>query len=231
MKRTLVKSLTVSKSSGVAGSSCLYEANSTDTDCAGFMGPTALSDNTSYVGQLPTAGPTSANMVQAWGISSSGSGTTASPYVHPTSWIDLDDYATLTGTQTLTNKTISTGSVVPVTIGIACSDESTALTTGTAKATFRMPHAMTLTSVRASVGTAPTGATIQVDINEGGTSIFSTVLSIDASEKTSTTAATAAVISDSSLADDAEITIDIDQIGSSTAGAGLKVWLIGTRTL
>ena len=38
-----------------------------------------------------------------------------------------------------------------------------------------------------------------------------------------TTAATAAVISDTSIADDAEMTIDIDAIGSSTAGAGLKV--------
>ena len=135
-------------------------------------------------------------------------------------------------TQTLTNKTLSTGTVIPVTIGIACSDESTALTTGTAKATFRMPHAMTLTAVRASVGTAPVGSTIIVDINEGGSTIMTTnKLSIDASEKTSTTAATAAGITDSALADDAEITIDIDQIGSSTAGAGLKVWLIGTRTL
>lgn len=137
-----------------------------------------------------------------------------------------------TDTQTLTNKTLSTGTVIPVTIGIACSDETTALTTGTAKATFRMPHAMTLTAVRASVGTAPTGSTIIVDINEGGSTIMTTnKLSIDASEKTSTTAATAAGITDASLADDAEITIDIDQVGSSTAGAGLKVWLIGTRTL
>lgn len=93
-----------------------------------------------------------------------------------------------------------------------------------------MPYAMTVTGVRASVNTAPVGSTIIVDINESGTSILSTKLSIDASEKTSTTAATAAVISDSSLADDAEITIDIDQIGSSTAGTGLKVWLIGYPT-
>lgn len=122
----------------------------------------------------------------------------------------------------------SVGSI-PVAYGIACSDETTDLTTGTAKATFRVPHAMTLTGVRASVTTAPVGSTIIVDINEGGTTILSTKLTIDASEKTSTTAATAAVISDSALADDAEITIDIDQVGSSTAGAGLKVWLIGTR--
>jgi hypothetical protein len=68
-----------------------------------------------------------------------------------------------------------------------------------------------------------------VDINEAGASILSTKLSIDASEKTSTTAATPPVISDSALADDAEMTIDIDQIGSTIAGAGLKVTLIGTR--
>jgi hypothetical protein len=113
---------------------------------------------------------------------------------------------------------------------IACSDETTALTTGTAKVTFRMPYAFTLTAVRASVTTAPTGSVLTVDINEGGTTILSTKLTIDATEKTSTTAATPAVISDTALADDAEITIDVDTVGSSVAGAGLKVVLIGTRT-
>lgn len=114
-------------------------------------------------------------------------------------------------------------------IEIACSDETTALTTGTAKVTFRMPYAMTLTSVKASVTTAPTDATLNVDINKTGTgSILSTVITIDASEKTSTTAATPPVISTSSLSADDEITIDIDQVGSTIAGAGLKVYLIGT---
>jgi hypothetical protein len=117
----------------------------------------------------------------------------------------------------------------PEVLIIAVSDETTALTTGTDKVTFRMPFAMTLTSTRASVTTAPTGSTIIVDIEEGGTTIFSTKLTIDATEKTSTTA-TPSVLSDSSLADDAEITINIDQIGSTIAGAGLKVYLIGTRT-
>lgn len=116
-----------------------------------------------------------------------------------------------------------------VEIGVACSDETTALTTGTAKATFRLPYAMTLTAVRASVTVAPTGSTLIVDINEDGSSILGTKLSIDATEKTSVTATTPAVISDSILADDAEITVDIDQIGATVAGAGLKVWLIGRR--
>lgn len=118
-----------------------------------------------------------------------------------------------------------------IALGIACSDETTALTTGTAKATFRMPFAMTLTDVRATVTTAPTGASLlTVDVNDSGTTILSTKLTFDASEKTTTTAATPRVISDTALADDAEITVDIDQVGNTIAGAGLKVWLIGTRT-
>lgn len=113
---------------------------------------------------------------------------------------------------------------------IAVSDETTDLIAGTGKLTFRMGYAFTLTEVRASVSTAPTGSVLTVDINEGGSSILSTKLTIDATEKTSKTAATAAVISDASLADDAEITIDIDTIGSGTAGAGLKIALIGYKT-
>jgi hypothetical protein len=132
-------------------------------------------------------------------------------------------------------KTINSTSILgsgnyatPFELVVAASDETTALTTGTAKITFRMPRAVTLTSVRASLTTAQASGTIfTVDINEGGASILSTKLTIDNTEKTSTTAATPPVISDTALADDAEITIDIDQIGDGTA-KGLKVMLIGT---
>jgi hypothetical protein len=131
-------------------------------------------------------------------------------------------------------KTINSTSIVgsgnyatPFELVVAASDETTALTAGTAKITFRMPRAVTLTAVRASLTTAQASGTIfTVDINEGGTSILSTKLTIDNTEKTSTTAATPVVISDTALADDAEITIDIDQIGNGTA-KGLKVMLIG----
>ena len=108
---------------------------------------------------------------------------------------------------------------------IAASDESTNLTTGTDKVYFRMPYAGTLLAVKATVNTAPTGSTLICDINEAGTSVLGTKLSIDASEKTSDTAASAATITDSALANDAEITIDIDQVGSTVAGKGLKVYL------
>jgi hypothetical protein len=118
-------------------------------------------------------------------------------------------------------------SAKPQSIIIACSDETTALTVGDGKVTFRMPYAFTLTAVKASVTTAPTGAVLTVDINEGGSSILSTKLTIDSSEKTSASASVSAVISDAALAADSEITIDVDQVGSTVAGAGLKVVLIG----
>lgn len=113
---------------------------------------------------------------------------------------------------------------------IAASDETTAITAGTNKVKFRIPYAFTVTAVRASLSTAQTSGNIfTVDINEAGTSILSTKLTIDNTESTSTTAATAAVISDTSLADDAEISVDVDQIGDGTA-KGLKVVIIGFRT-
>ena len=94
-----------------------------------------------------------------------------------------------------------------------------------------MPYGYTLTAVRASLTTAGTGANlVTVDINEAGSTILSTKITLDASEKTSVTAATQPVISDTSLADDAEITIDIDQIDSGGVSAGLKVYLIGYKT-
>ena len=112
-------------------------------------------------------------------------------------------------------------------VQLSCSDLTTAITTGTTKAYFRSPLAFTLTDVRASLLTAQTSGNIfTVDINESGTSILSTKLTIDNNEKTSVTAATPAVISDTAIANDAEITIDVDQVGNGTA-AGLIVTLIG----
>lgn len=117
------------------------------------------------------------------------------------------------------------GGVPTESLIVAVGDETTAITTGTAKVTFRMPYAFTLTAVKASLTTASSSGNPTVDINEGGSTILSTKLSIDSGETTSVTAATAAVISDSALAADAEITVDIDVAG--TGAAGLKVYLIG----
>lgn len=117
-------------------------------------------------------------------------------------------------------------------IPIACSDETTALTTGTAKVTFHMPFAFNLTGISAGVTAAPTGADIIVDVNEdtggGPTSIMTTnKLRIDAGEFSTHTAGTPPALTDTALAAGSKITIDIDQVGSTIAGAGLKVYLLG----
>lgn len=122
-------------------------------------------------------------------------------------------------------RTLMTNGYITESFCVAASDETTAITTGTAKITFRVPYAFTLTAVRASVNTVSSSGLPAFDLNEGGVSIFSTTLTIDANEKTSTTAATPAVISDSTLADDAEMTVDIDTAGTGAKGA--KLCLIG----
>lgn len=142
---------------------------------------------------------------------------------------DCTDLSQLLATDFFFELTGGGGGSIPIEIQLAASDETTALTTGTSKVTFRTPCAFTLTEVRASLTTAQTsGSIFTVDINENGTSVLSTKLTIDNTEKTSKTAVTPAVISDTSLADDSEMTIDIDQIGDGTA-KGLKITLIGIR--
>jgi len=94
-------------------------------------------------------------------------------------------------------------------------------------AQIRMPFAFELTAVRAFCNTAPTGANLQFDIEEAGSTILSTKIEIDATETTSSTATTPPVISDSTLALDAIMSFNCDQIGSGDAGAGIKIMLIG----
>lgn len=105
----------------------------------------------------------------------------------------------------------------------ALGDESTANTTGT-KVTWRAPFAMTIKDVRASLTTASSSGLPTFNILEGGITIFSTKLTIDANELTSTTAATPYVLSDTALADDASITFTIDVAGTTSAGAKVKLY-------
>jgi hypothetical protein len=113
---------------------------------------------------------------------------------------------------------------------LAASDETTDITTGTAKVTFRAPFAFTIKRIpKATLSTASTSGLPEVNIKVAGATIFGTKLTIDANEKSSTTAATAATLATStiSVSDDDEITIDIDTAG--TGAKGLKVYLYYVR--
>lgn len=85
-------------------------------------------------------------------------------------------------------------------------------------------NAITVTNVGAYCDTAGTTGTFTVDIHEAGTTILSTKITVDTTEKSSETAATAPVISDSAIAADAIVTFDIDGI-QTTPAKGLVVWI------
>lgn len=136
--------------------------------------------------------------------------------------------STLSGSNTGDETTSTLKTKIDEFLSFALSDETSNLTVGTL-ISFRMPFAMTLTDVRISVNDAPTVSSLIVDVKEAGVSIFSTLLSIDATELTSVTAATPAVISDVNLADDALITISTTQVGSGNTGKGLKLTLKGKK--
>jgi hypothetical protein len=94
---------------------------------------------------------------------------------------------------------------------------------------LRSRFAGTIIAVGAYVDTAGVTNLTTLDINKNGTTILSTKITIDSTEKTSATAATPAVISVTSLADDDILTFDIDAI-QTTAAKGLTVWLAVRRT-
>ena len=133
--------------------------------------------------------------------------------------IDLADIATTAKTES---------------ISIALGDESTVLaaaSTTVPVTSFHMPYGFTLTNVKVGCTIAGTGAALlTVDVHEAGTTVLSTKVTVDATEKTSGTAATAAVISDSALAVDSLIEVFVDVIDTDNVAAGVKVYLIGYQT-
>lgn len=134
----------------------------------------------------------------------------------------------LIGGMTASGKAI----VESVSVQYGVGDQTTAISAGTNKVRRRAPFAFTITAARASLASAQaSGTVVTVDVNQGGNSIFTTVLTIDNSELTSTTAATPSVLNSTyvSVADDALIAIDIDACDGSTAAAGLTVTLTGYK--
>jgi hypothetical protein len=87
---------------------------------------------------------------------------------------------------------------------------------------------ITIKQVTAHVVTAPTGAAILLDVNIGGTTVFTTQgnrPSIAISGNTSTAGNSDAAAS--SLASGGYLTVDVDQIGSTIAGADLTGVIYG----
>lgn len=113
---------------------------------------------------------------------------------------------------------------------IAISDTTTALATGTVPITFHFPYAFALTKIKAGVNTVSSSGLPTFDVKKNGTSVFTTKVTIDASENHSSTAATAAVLTSTplSIASADAITFSIDVAGTGTKQA--TIYLIGYAT-
>lgn len=95
------------------------------------------------------------------------------------------------------------------------------LTTQTGTSRFYVENSGTIGLVRASVGTAPTGSPIVVDVNLNGSSIFTNQAnrpSIAAAAHTATATPNVTAITAGDF-----FTVDIDAVGSTNAGADLTV--------
>lgn len=82
---------------------------------------------------------------------------------------------------------------------------------------------LTIIAARASVGTAPTGQSLIVDINKNGTTIFSTQANRPTIAAGGNTSGKVTNMNTTSLAAGEYLTADVDQVGSGTAGADLMV--------
>lgn len=117
-------------------------------------------------------------------------------------------------------------------IEMALSDNISSITTGS-KGYYTFKFACTVTNIVLTIGTAPTGQVMTLDIKRRtpNTSIFSTKLTIDAGERDSRDALTPYVLVTSPLtfADKEEIEVLIDQVGSIIAGKNAILTLIGSK--
>lgn len=102
-----------------------------------------------------------------------------------------------------------------------------AVTAGTGKARFvnDTGETLRLRNVSLSVGTAPTGADLIVDVNVNGTTAFSAQTGRPkvVAGQTSGSAVPAVSGADVDVAPGAVVTVDVDQVGSTVAGSDLTV--------
>jgi hypothetical protein len=191
----------------------------------GLLTATGLAGTLTNCTALPAAQVSQGTMASGMVLVAPELGTPASGVL--TNCTGLDSTGIVSGAIDLAH--VSTAAKTEALI-VAASDNESDLETGTVF-TFYMPYAMTLTDIKASVLTAPTGSGLIVDVHDSGTTIMNTnKLDIDASEFHTKDAGTQPALTDTALANNAKIEIIIDQVGSSDAGAGLVIYLIGYQT-
>jgi hypothetical protein len=106
-------------------------------------------------------------------------------------------------------------------------------TLATATGTQRLPidGTYTIIGTRVMVGTAPAGANIIVDVNKNGTTIYTTQGNRPTVADGANAGGPGTAPDIATLVAGDYLTVDIDQVGSGTAGADLTVAVIVTKTV
>lgn len=105
-----------------------------------------------------------------------------------------------------------------------------AVATGSGTSRFYVEGNYSITSVRASVATAPTGASMIIDVNKNGTTIFTTQGNRPTIAISGNTSGKITNMDVTTLASGDYLTVDVDQVGSTVAGSDLTVIIRMLRT-
>lgn len=203
--------------------------------------------------------PLSSSTPQALGTAAAGTGSSAArgDHVHPpppvvtSSAAGLVPSAGMPGGDRLFFWDDSAGAYTYATIGpgvvmdgttlraeespwLALGDETTAATTGVKLTERSWPQAHRLTAIPLWSASAPVGSALQLDIQVGGTSIFSTLptIAVGGTSSAATTPAvfsTAFVSAGQTIAAGSTVTFHVIQAPSGGGGAGLKVQMHAVR--
>ena len=114
-------------------------------------------------------------------------------------------------------------------VGFACSDETTALTTGE-KVKLDIPFDFLVTRVFATLATAGTTSATTIDVQDETVSILNAVISITQATNNAETSTFAGAATEYQLTKGDALSIDINAVDSGATDAGLKVFLEGVRT-
>lgn len=131
----------------------------------------------------------------------------------------------------VTSTTVAVGNHThTVTSSLAPYSKTGALTVSSSALRLPIEQTCTIVGVYVTVGTAPTGASLIIDVNKNGTTIFSTQANRPTITAGTNIGGPGATPNTTALAAGDYISVDIDQIGSSVAGSDLVVSVIVSLT-
>lgn len=118
-----------------------------------------------------------------------------------------------------------------LTLSLPAYSKQGVLTTTTGTLRLPIDGTYTIVGTRLMVGTAPTGASLLIDVNKNGTTIYTTQGNRPSIAAGANAGGPGAAPDVTSLVAGDYITVDIDQVGSTVAGSDLTVVVVVSKTV